>query len=293
MSLVDRLQEQIEDRPAQAEMWMDIASKNSKKLRVAENRALRDQRHIERMKRCGKWSAGEFQPETGAPKRYVYKCDLWREGCEDCLKERAGFVRAQFMETLASKELYVVEVSPDRAKKLIRKMNKEQYEKFPQEDCDLLIFEKGALNIEKLEGAEELTIQNAVTWNWEAVVKLPEGRNKSGSLTSPKTSTEAEKFSMITNKQIVTDAPENVQENMIQEVLQETSYLNPKNAKAVEKALARRAILYGKKLRNAGYNTFLHARKRKVLINKINWKVSHFPYIKDLTTGKMTKQQLH
>ncbi len=235
----------------------------------------RQERHDKRLSHCMQMAI-RGNRHIGDMERICFLCGFWRGGeCENCLQRRVDFTQGRILETLYEKKMVQVRVSPAQSKKLTRKMKREQFTKLPQKHDDLLMFEEGALDIEKLEklGLEpkELTLSEAHQMDWSEIVKQqPKGRNRSGSLIMPKNE-EDEKFEMIKVKEIMSNAPARIEDAFIQEVYQETPDMDPKTPKQVERALNKRAYLFIKKLRSCDYTVYTQIKRVKCVNSRIQF----------------------
>jgi len=266
---LDSVKAEAPDEKTRASIFHST-SKSMRAYELAEKKAAEEKRIQKRLENCGKWGL-KHGKHSNSKKRVMYECGLWRGGlCPRCLRKRAETTRQFFVNAVATKNIRKIEVSPDRAKKLIRKMKKHQYERYPLDgETELLFFEAEALP--EMDNSSPVKIKDVIGMDWEKIVNVPEKTNKSGTLSMPPSPESPEKFEMISVETVVSNAPPEAEDILFDEAQAETAQMNPTTPKQVERCIKKRMRIYRKKLINAGYLVFTHSRMEKCYSGRIDW----------------------
>ena len=227
------------------------------------------ERRVKRLTDCGNWGSW-FDGHTGKRAGVVFRCNLYRE-CPHCLSIRAEKEHTWIMVKALQKDMIAVYMESKSATNKLRKVDKTDYIRYPQENgIDLVIIDNAVAERKEINGtpADCNWVQEQ---NWDKIVKTPKGRNKSGTMHIPPTPKDDEKFEMISIKQFTSNAPMDIKNSLMDKVIEETPHLLPKNAKEVKKAIDYRFSSTTKKLREAGYSYNTYAKKQKIVESKISW----------------------
>ena len=222
-------------------------------------------RRIQRIKDCGR-AACRIDPHTGGYYWFTRLCGLYRE-CPKCLKSRAEKAKSS-MQMIVAKGMRIslLRVSDGRAKSITRKLNKDQYLRFPvADDADFLFI---VYNDEY--SLYEITLEDIADVNWEYVCNSPEGRNKSGTLSTEVAVESEEEFEFIKSPSLVSDASAEEQSLAMEQAVYETQ-ANPDTAEQVEEAINERMWTAYRILKARGYSPRMYMGMVKVTLSKISW----------------------
>ncbi len=236
----------------------EILAKTAQKARI-------EQRRAERLQDCGNWSYW-YNPHNGKRTGFTFKCGLFRE-CSACLERRAEDERGWLQNASLAKSLNILRVPKERATKLLRRKEKADYVRYPQENgVDLLIFS------DELElGGVAIDFNWVRTQDWAKIVNTPEGRKKSGSVHMPASDEDMNDFTLITTKQFTTNANRPQVLEAMQEAEECTSELDPKTPDEVVEALNKRTNIATNLLEKEGFNVQVYEKRLRVWHDQIDW----------------------
>ena len=232
----------------------------------------REHKRLKRLKDCGSW-AYWFDAHTGRRTGFTMYCDLFRD-CPLCLHRRADREYLWMKDVaIRMKIVTVTVISQEDGNELVRGVDKIDYARFPQEDGTELIFLTQERVLEKNKTGKRATIDWIMAQDWKAILRTPEGRNKSGSLHMPVSPASDEPFSIIKSRQFTTNAPAMVVDNIMDDVVVETQHFKPTDVGEVEEYLQERFKSAIGKLQEDGYEVNTYTKKLKVTHSKIDWDV--------------------
>jgi len=232
----------------------------------------RAERRRQRLADCGQ-SACRLDPHTGKHYWFTQKCGLFRE-CPKCLAERADKIKEQMYDFIKDgNAVSGLRLTEKEAKSLARKLDKDLYEKYPQLDGSELAFVKTDMLPKALAHlARPVEREDVYQINWIDIALTPEGRNKSGCMTTSKeTSEDEETFAFVNSPSIVSDAPASEQERALEIARHKTNHLDPHTADEVEDALQERMWEAYRILKASGYNPRIYHGMVKVITSRISW----------------------
>lgn len=254
----------LEEALQQIDIDLVLTDEQEESLKESEHEARREKRRQQRMQDCGNWSYW-YNPHTGKQTSFTFKCGLFRD-CRACLERRADTEYEWVRDTVKDKSLKVLRVSSKEATNLLRRKDKTEYVRYPQEDGIDLLIVSGEAGIE----GKEIDYEWVCTQDWTEIVCTPKGRNKSGSVHVPP-SDDLEDFSLITTRQFTTDANRQQVVDAMQEAEEETSELDPKNPSEVLKALNVRFNTATNKLKADGYKVQVYDKRLRLIHSRIDW----------------------
>lgn len=258
----------------------ELTDEQEEKLRELDRRDAREKNLQRRLADCGKWSY-YFSPHTGMKKSFRFRCGKFRK-CDNCRKERANREKDFVIGASYKENMVAVRATQDTATKFLRDVNKTEYVRYPQEKYDLVLINQSQLDI--VEG-EKIDIKWLLKQNWEKIVNTPKGRNKSGTVHLPTSIKDEGEFAIINVKQIVSNAPRNIVEEIMDEVVEETKYLDPNDKQSLIDALNLRIKKSAGKLRGLDYVVSIYIKKQKIVIDNISW-------INSVTTKNPTRNKI-
>ncbi len=158
-------------------------------------------------------------------------------------------------------------VTAKEATNLIRKAEKTEYIRYPQQNGNDILF------LDESVGVEGVAVDLAwvMRQDWKTIVQTPEGRNKSGTMHIPIDDETPEEFSIINTKQFITSASRRVTNQAMSEAIQETVSLDPKTPDAVVTALRKRVGLATNKLRQQGFIVTVYSKRLKLIHSLVDW----------------------
>lgn len=231
-------------------------------------------RRKQRLNDCGN-PACRLDPHTGNHFWFSQQCGLFRL-CPSCLERRANQAKDKMQYYIASGHpVKMLSLSQEDAKRLCRRLEKTEYERFPTENSGDILFVMSSTNLGDFEPyAEELSLEDATTLMWSQIVLTPEGRNRSGIMTQPVSRGEEEGIEYIQSPSLVSDAPIKDQAKAMQLARHNTSHLNPRTAEEVEKALSDRMWEAFRILKRMGYSSRMYYGMQKVVMSRVFWCVN-------------------
>lgn len=228
------------------------------------------ERKNKRLDDCGSWATW-YDPHTGRMTGFTFHCDLWRE-CPTCLERRAKREKKFVEETIEKKQIVMLQLDPDDAKKLTRKLEKDEYQRFPQDGYDLIFVNRNSLRQSDLGESVELTPRLVEELDWTEIVHSPGRKNKSGALfTSTKTSTKEDNWAIVETTQFVSDAPRDIITKVASEIVAQTSEMNPTTIDEVVEYINTRAAMTMNALQARGFVCTAYRKKVKVSMSRVNW----------------------
>lgn len=246
-----------------------FSDEEEKRLDTTRNEQTRREKKKRRKGDCGKF-ANWYNPHSGKRTGFIFRCGLFRD-CETCLKRRADQEYELIKTASLEKRMIAKIMTPKQATRLIRKMDKTEYVRFPQENGnDLLLLDEEASEAMGI-GGVEVDLHWVVRQNWETLVQTPKGRNKSGTMHIPASDDEPEEFTIITTSQFVTNANRGATIKAMKEAEQETANLDPRTSDEVVSALHKRTSVATRKLRELGFHTTLYSKRLKLVHGLIDW----------------------
>lgn len=228
----------------------------------------KSQKRAKRLQDCGRF-AYWFDPHTGKRAGYSMRCDLFRE-CPRCLQHRAYTEYERMKNCMLYKELKMIIVDSKKdGSALLRGIHKTKYARYPQMDgTEIIFFEKGIFGDDI---GEEIPTGWIAKQDWAEIVLTPEGRNKSGTVHIPVVSDDEEPYTIINAKQFVTDAPQELTDQLCDETIAETANMQPETPEEVLLYMNRRLRTTIKKLKERGYECRIYQKKLKVIHSRIDW----------------------
>ncbi len=237
-------------------------------LEKDEEEQKRAEKRNRRLGDCGKF-ANWYNPHTGKPAGFVFKCGLFRQ-CEICLNRRAENERDWLGKASIDKELVAQYIDHAEVTRILRKaeLGKEEYLRYPQEDGrDLLILDKPLDDV----AGEAVDYAWVMQQDWSTIAHTPEGRNRSGTLHVPVSDEEPDEFTIINTQQFVTSADYDETARAMRAAVEITSTLNPQTPDEVADALYRRISVATGQLRTAGHVVNVYSKKLKLVHALIDW----------------------
>jgi len=214
-----------------------------------------------RLSLCGGSWVRYFDPATGIHKRAPYTCGLWRDKlCPRCFEQRIGYLRGRILKALVNarqEEVSILTVRADsnQSRSLTRRLDKEDYARYPvSEDKDLFFIHGDAEGIKPSDDAQPVTYDEVDAMDWEEIALTPRGRI-SGGLGYSKPEEQEYKVTMET---IVLDSSTTAaqQKEALATAYKETIDLNPQTEEEVQQAVKERLSAYEKALIAAGGKVF-------------------------------------
>ena len=167
-----------------------FSDEDEHRLATSSTEKHREEKRAQRISDCGKWS-NWYNPHSGKRTGFIFKCGLFRY-CNACLERRAD-EEYELMKTAAlEKRMIAKVVDPKEATKLIRKADKSEYIRFPQENgTDLLLLDESV----GIAGVA-VDLNWVIQQDWSTLVQTPEGRNKSGTMHMPVSDDDPDDFTI-------------------------------------------------------------------------------------------------
>lgn len=233
-------------------------------------------RRQQRLNDCGS-PACRLDPHTGNHYWFSQRCGLFRM-CPTCLDERAKKVKLNMQEFIASGNgVKMLRLSESDAKRLCRRLDKLEYERFPIDQEGDILFVVSTVNLgDEFEGyASDLTLAEVDALAWSTIVLTPEGRNRSGKMTVCCRNDGDDEFEYVQSPSLVSDASMKEQAVAMEMARRNTATLNPRTAEEVEEALADRMWEAYRILKSLGYNPRMYYGMQKVVLGRISWINNH------------------
>lgn len=228
------------------------------------------ERKEKRLQDCGAW-ASWIDPHTGRITGFTFHCDLWRE-CPRCLARRAMRERKFLEETIQNKSIVALELSEEEIRKITRKLDKDEYQRFPQENHDLIFMGRNtAIALGIYGDSIEVTARVINEMNWEKIVDTPGRKNKSGALfTSTKPTSKEENWAIVEITQFVSNAPREIV-NATGNAIANQMEMQPQTIEEVVEGIQTRVYAVISSLEARGYSCTTYRKKVKVSMGKVDW----------------------
>ena len=260
-----------------------ISDEYEKRLETTRKEKNREEKRAQRISDCGKWS-NWYNPHSGKRTGFIFQCGLFRY-CDECLEKRAEEEYTLLKTAALDKRMIMKIVTAEEATKLIRKAEKTEYIRYPQENGNDILFLDESVGIEGV----EVDLGWVMKQDWTNIVQTPEGRNKSGTMHIPVDDETPEEFSIINTKQFITNANQRVTNQVMGEAIQETASLDPKTPDAVVAALRKRVAIATHKLRQQGFTVTVYSKRLKLIHALVDWTGQSSGRIKRLYTENPTR----
>lgn len=233
----------------------------------------REENRKTRLENCGKYVLYNVNQHTGSHYFIRMYCGLHRE-CPQCASRRGYQLKKEVVDySLDNWDLRIVELSESEASELCKELgDKTTYRRMPQENGNVIVlFDDDPGNPHQI--GELLTEERIDSIDWTSLSRTPEKKRITGSLAKPGGAPKVkEETAQILVTSPLYDAPQRVQEKAAQLAYERTSYLDPKTADAVEKAIEERTRVYSQIMEYWGYKLIVEEVKTVVVkIKRINW----------------------
>ncbi len=260
-----------------------ISDEYEKRLETSSTEKKREEKRAQRISDCGKWS-NWYNPHNGERTGFVFQCGLFRY-CDACLKKRAEEEYELLKIAALDKHMVMKIVTSKEATNLIRKVDKTEYIRYPQENGNDLLFLDESVGMEGV----AVNLGWVMRQDWTTIVQTPEGRNKSGTMHMPVDDETPDEFSIINTKQFITNANRRVTNQAMGEAIRETASLDPKTPDAVVAALRKRVGIATNKLRQQGFTVTIYDKRLKLIHSLVDWTGQRSGRIKRLYTENPTR----